>query len=293
MGPGEGGTMSLHDLAGKWLYLVVVFALSASAVMPGCVTRRQGVDMSGFRAAMPGATSLMTDISTQGVQASMIGSPETVVLARVSARSESAQDEYRDHDSRVTRASARRMHNHEMYKAGEPDMPWVVEEGVNDRQNALVNERERTIRVVRLSQLVDAPVPMSPQNIISTAKARGADWLCVYSAQTGYRSQVDSPYLLVQLLTLGMAPTVSDAKSEIEMIIIDLRNDAVVDQWRGTETGWQPAIGWTHGDASQQSADRAETRALRTVLDRVNSLANGETPGKLKPTNSTGGSAWD
>jgi hypothetical protein len=166
----------------------------------------------------------------------------------------------------------------ELNERGGPDFPWVVDEGVNSAQDWAIVERDGAAKIVQMSQLVDTPARMTPAGIVSAAKGRGGQWLCVSSAQTEYQSQDRSSYQAVQLLTLGFAPTVSDAKSEIEMIVIDLRDDSVVDQWRGTETGWQPAIGWTLKDASRQTADRAETRALRTVLARVDALARGEHP---------------
>lgn len=259
----------------RWFGLSLAVLGLCVMVLSGCTTRRQGVDMSGFTDAVARINAAGIAGNSQPVARTVAyAPPQTVVIARVSARAGGTNDQ-RDDYGRVTRATER-----ERLDGGHvsPDRPWVVEEGVNERQETLASGRARNARIVRFSQLVDLPVRLTPEQIMDSARARGADWLCVYSAQTEYdRSGGVS---LIQVFTLGLAPAATDAKSEIDMCIVDLRNNAVIDKWRAKETGWQPAIGWTYKEASQQSADRAETRALRAVMDRLDKQVLGPNPGR-------------
>lgn len=282
----------LRPLALDRSVLVSMVVLLAVVTFAGCTTRRQGVDMSGFKAAMANPVSGF-GARGEAARGAVLSTPETVVLARVSAHARSEVNQGgvvvgqpNRGPTRVTGESRTATHYGDSgtwySKDDLPDMPWVVDEGVNDGQDLLALSGSKSARVVLMSQLVNTPTRMPTQNIMDTANNRGAQWLCVFSAQTEYDRGGFNP---LQILTIGLLPTTSDAKSEVEAIIIDLQTNTVVDQWKATETGWQPAIGWTLGEASEQSADRAETRAMRAVMQRLDRRIRGEADGEVRRGN--------
>lgn len=233
--------------------------------------------MSGFRTSLtsPSAAFGHPSLAVQ-LASSATSPPETIVLARIAAHWQDDID--RMAEGRVTSST--------QHRSGSPERPWVIREGVNDRQDRLNDSHIGSARVVHLSHLINAPAILPPSRIIDVARERGADWLCVFSAHTHYTRRVDA----LQLLTFGLLPTVSDAESILDALIIDLRTGQQIDQWSARDTGWQPAIGLTAEAASKQTADRAETRALRSVLDRLEDRvieARGVEPSRLQSTRSS------
>lgn len=236
-------------------------------VLTGCQTRRQGVDMSGFLTAvsgraMQGETATVALAVKPSADAPASPPPKKIMLVRVGAMA-SEMDEGFD----------RRVRSYKPHELATPEQPWVLDEGATRAQGRLAASRLEGCEVVLGSSVFQVPQRIRAQDIVGHARSTGADWLCVFSPQTEYRRLGNDPTILFQILTLGLMPTTSKAESEVEMITIDLRTSQVIDTWRTKETGWQPAIGWTQEAASQQSADRAETRAIRAVLDRLDDRA--------------------
>lgn len=256
----------------RWIVGLLVLV----AVLPGCATRRQGVDMSGFRESLRKELAFSPSAVPVSTTQAAVAPASTVVLARVSAQAYErvADGKRRSSEGRLTSSSLERRVP-DSWRTADADAPWLVEEGATTNQSDVVVSSKKRARIIPASSLVLTPVRMSTDAILTTATQAGADWLCVFSAQTEYETLGGNNSMPLQIVTLGLFPTFSDAKSEVQMTIIDLRTRRIVDEWATQETGWQPTIGLTHENASAQTADRAETRAVRKVLDRLESRLDG------------------
>ncbi|MBY0312446.1 MAG: hypothetical protein K2W85_10275 [Phycisphaerales bacterium] len=239
------------------MFLCVTVLFSATLAMNGCQFRRVGVDLAVFRNTLtePGQGVTISTTAVASPTLSPPAPPKSVMLVRVSALPGTADTD----EARYWRVN----------EDGK-DLVWIVPEGVNDAQERLTRERVHTLQVRRLSESANLPAQMHPGAVLVAARNQGVDWVCAYSADSSY-SGYGSNFLLAlaQVVTLGLTPTTSDARCTMQLMIMDLRTNTIIDQWQAEETAWQPAVGLTLKDASRQSADRAETRALRAILDRI------------------------
>lgn len=239
------------------LLLCVTVLFAATLAMNGCQARRVGVSLEVFRNSLsePGQGVTISTTAVASPTLSPPAPPKSVMLVRVSALPGTADTD----EARYWRVN----------EDGK-DLVWIVPEGVNDAQSCLTRERVRALQVSRLSESANLPARMHPGAVVNAARNQGVDWLCAYTADSSYERMGSNPYLaLAQLVTLGLMPTTSDARCRMQLMIMDLRTNTIIDQWQAEETAWQPAVGLTLKDASRQSADRAETRALRAILDRI------------------------
>lgn len=256
-------------------FIVVVVLVFGVLSMSGCQARRVGVDLGVFRNSLVNPEQGLT-ISTTAVAIptqAPPAPPKSVMLVRVSALPGNA-------DTDENRYWSRRHYDNE----GANNLVWIVPEGVNDAQERLARERVRTLQVKRLSESANLPAQMHPGAVLVAARNQGVDWLCAYTADSSYRHVGGFTLALVQLVTFGLTPTRSDATCGMQLMIMDLRTNTIIDQWQAEETAWQPAVGLTLKDASRQSADRAETRALRAILDRIDRTLTATEPESTRKT---------
>lgn len=253
----------------------IVGIVTAACVLSGCVTRRASVNLEVFTNAIADPTQGVVVATTmQAVPTAPIAAPGSVMLIRVAAAPTELD-------------GPRKSRSYASPRSGSNPIPlvWVVPEGMNQAQCNLARTRVRSMNMHCLSDVTALPMQMHPGAVLLEARNQCADWACVYSAESEYSSYGGNALLfLAQLPTLGLMPTTSRARCRIELVIIDLRSNTVIEHWGAEEIAWQPAVGLTLRDASQQSADRAETQALRTILDRIDRTLAATEPASARKT---------
>jgi hypothetical protein len=269
------------------LRIAVVFVVLCA--MGGCDAQPEWISLNSFAHVVQADRSPVESTTPENGKCWSL--PSSVCLVRVDGSQETVRRLNWEVEAARERGAGdfKTEHERALYRQTNQQFS-IIAESSSERDKQALEQFSSPVRLVLASSVIQLPIETTAANVVRDIRAAQTDWLVVFALSSDVSIAPSPPIVLLQLFTLGLAPTMAEAEGRLSMYVFDLRTNCLVQARDLKDVGGQPAIGWTRGAAGEQTGQRLERRGFAAMLDRLSILASGGDPDAKRPVDAT--KAW-